>query len=90
MSRNAFNELERERIRDDDLREIHAAEREAAKVPDIQPCPFCGDGDPAIDEIELGIWAVCCNGCRTIGPHCDGEQSASVAIDRWNQRGDQQ
>lgn len=52
----------------------------------INPCPFCGDGDPAIDEIELGIWAVCCNDCRTIGPHCDGEQSPEDAISRWNAR----
>lgn len=35
----------------------------------IQPCPFCGDGDPAIDEIDSDVWAVCCNSCATIGPH---------------------
>ncbi len=52
----------------------------------IEACPFCGDGDPAIDEIELGIWAVCCNECKTIGPHQDGEQSAEQAIAKWNDR----
>ena len=49
-------------------------------------CPFCNDSDPAIDEIEVGIWAVCCNDCKTIGPHCDGVQSAEDAIARWNSR----
>lgn len=52
----------------------------------IQPCPFCCDSDPAIDEIDTGIWAVCCNDCRTIGPHCDGAQSPEQAIEKWNAR----
>lgn len=53
----------------------------------IEPCPFCNDSDPAIDEIDSGIWAVCCNDCRTIGPHQDGAQTAEQAIEKWNRRG---
>lgn len=52
----------------------------------IQPCPFCGDGDPAIDEIDTGVRAVCCNGCQVIGPHTDGTHTAEQAIDAWNKR----
>lgn len=54
----------------------------------IAPCPFCGDSDPAIDEIDIGIWALVCNGCMTIGPHQDGAQSSEQAIERWNARCD--
>jgi Lar family restriction alleviation protein len=52
----------------------------------ILPCPFCGDSDPAIDEIDSGIWAVCCDDCKMIGPHTDGEHSAEQAITAWNRR----
>jgi Lar family restriction alleviation protein len=52
----------------------------------IKPCPFCGDQDPAIDEIDNGIWALCCNNCMTIGPHQDGEQSPAEASRKWNER----
>jgi Lar family restriction alleviation protein len=52
----------------------------------IQPCPYCGDTDPAIDEIDSGIWALCCDGCHTIGPHTDGEHTAEQAITAWNRR----
>lgn len=53
----------------------------------IQPCPFCKDSDPAIDEIDSGIWAVCCNDCHTIGPHQDGTFTAQQAIEAWNASG---
>lgn len=52
----------------------------------IIPCPFCRDSDPGIDEIDTGIWAVCCNDCKTIGPHCDGHQTPEEAIEKWNAR----
>jgi len=53
----------------------------------ILPCPFCGYDDVEIDEIDKGIHAICCPECRTIGPHCDGEQSIERAVERWNERG---
>lgn len=52
----------------------------------IRACPFCGDADPAIDEIDSGIWAICCNECMTIGPHTDGAHTAEQAIAAWNGR----
>ena len=54
-------------------------------------CPFCGDSDPCIDEVEIGIHAVVCNDCGCIGPIerlNDGTvQSAGRAIELWNKRG---
>lgn len=50
----------------------------------IKPCPFCGHDDVEIDEIDLGIIAICCPECRTIGPHQDGSQTVEQAIDKWN------
>jgi len=53
------------------------------------PCPFCGDSDPAIDEIEIKVWAVCCNGCGCIGPvenYASALQSPERAIELWNAR----
>lgn len=52
----------------------------------ILPCPFCGDTDPAIDEIDSDVWAVCCNECLAIGPHQDGAQTTEQAIEKWNRR----
>jgi Lar family restriction alleviation protein len=49
-------------------------------------CPFCGS-EPVIDEIDRGIFAICCDMCKTIGPHCDGEQSIEEAARDWNTRG---
>jgi Lar family restriction alleviation protein len=55
----------------------------------ILPCPFCGDADPAIDEIDNDCWAVCCNGCGAIGP-CLADDGSKVlgakAIELWNRR----
>lgn len=55
----------------------------------ILPCPFCGDADPAIDEVETKVWAIVCNGCGCIGPienYDDADQSPERAIELWNQR----
>lgn len=55
----------------------------------IRPCPFCGDSDPAIDEIEMDIWAVCCNLCGAVGPHQSDDGLANIgpkAIELWNKR----
>lgn len=52
----------------------------------LATCPFCGDPDPAIDEIDMGIFAIVCNDCMCIGPHQNGKQSAEEAIRKWNER----
>lgn len=55
----------------------------------INHCPFCGDGDPAIDEIEIRVWAIVCNECGCIGPvenYDSALQSPERAIELWNQR----
>jgi Lar family restriction alleviation protein len=55
----------------------------------ILPCPFCGDPDPAIDEIDSDQWAVVCNDCGAIGPHLTDDGSKTLgaqAIERWNAR----
>jgi Lar family restriction alleviation protein len=55
----------------------------------IQPCPFCGDADPAIDEIEMGVWAIVCNGCGCTGPvesYYEAKQSPEKATELWNRR----
>lgn len=60
-----------------------------AEVTPIVPCPFCGDGDPAVDEVETKVWAIVCNGCGCIGPienYDNAQQSAERAIELWNQR----
>jgi Lar family restriction alleviation protein len=54
------------------------------------PCPFCGDPDPAVDEVELRVWALVCNGCGCTGPiedYDNAQQSAERAIELWNRRG---
>lgn len=55
----------------------------------IKNCPFCGGStkeEPgvALDEIEIGIWAVVCNACKAVGPHRDGKQDREQAVRRWN------
>lgn len=51
----------------------------------IFQCPFCGSADNVVvDEIELGIIAICCDECKTIGPHDDGSHSLEDAIAKWN------
>jgi Lar family restriction alleviation protein len=56
----------------------------------VKPCPFCGDTDPAIDEVELGVSCVVCNDCGCMGPienYTNAQQSAERAIELWNKRG---
>ena len=81
MSSNAFNQLDREYTEREDYLANHAEERKT-----INPCPFCGHDDVEVDEIELGIIAICCPECLTIGPHQDGMQSVELAIEKWNRR----
>lgn len=53
--------------------------------PVIFDCPFCGSSDNVVvDEIELGIIAICCDECKAIGPHTDGTHSVEQAIEKWN------
>lgn len=49
----------------------------------IASCPFCGDDDPAIDEIRPQWWAIVCNGCEAIGP---AHVTAEGAIRLWDAR----
>jgi len=51
------------------------------------PCPFCGYDDVEYNEIELGIVAICCPECMTVGPHQDGAQTHDEAREKWNRRG---
>lgn len=55
----------------------------------ILPCPFCGDDDPAIDEVDTDVWAVCCNDCGTVGPRQNDDGVTNLgpaAIEAWNRR----
>jgi len=52
----------------------------------IKPCPFCGNDELDVEDIEMGIFAVVCVVCNTIGPHQDGEQSVETAISKWGTR----
>ena len=81
MSSNAFNQLDREYTEREDYLANRAEEQTV-----INPCPFCGHDDVEVDEIELGIIAICCPECLTIGPHQDGAQSVELAIEKWNRR----
>lgn len=81
MSSNAFNQLNREYTEREDYLANRAEERKT-----INSCPFCGHEDVEVDEIEIGIIAICCPECLAIGPHQDGAQSVEVAIEKWNRR----
>jgi len=85
MSSNAFNQLDREYTEREDYLASRQEERQAEK-PSIDPCPFCGHLDIEVDEIEIGIIAICCPECMAIGPHQDGMQSVELAIEKWNRR----
>ncbi len=84
MSSNAFNELDREYTEREDYLANRAEKR--SQKPSIDPCPFCGHDDIEVDEIEIGIIAICCPECMAIGPHQDGMQSVEMAIEKWNRR----
>ena len=85
MSRNAFDQLAQEYNEREDYLASRQEERQAEK-PSIDPCPFCGHLDIEVDEIEIGIIAICCPECMAIGPHQDGMQSVELAIEKWNWR----
>jgi len=56
----------------------------------IRPCPFCGNADPSIDEVDRDIWAIVCEACGCTGPidqfyDCPG-QTPEQARARWNRR----
>jgi Lar family restriction alleviation protein len=85
MSRNAFDQMAQEYNEREDYMASREEERQAEK-PSIDPCPFCGHLDIEVDEIEIGIIAICCPECMAIGPHQDGAQSVELAIEKWNRR----
>ena len=93
MSRNAFDLFEREYNAELEERDIHrqelADERAAKAKTVIKACPFCGHDDVEIDEIAMGIVAICCPECMAIGPHADGSHTVEQAIEKWNGRADQ-
>ena len=82
MSSNAFTQLDREYTEREDYLANRAEERKTV----INACPFCGHLDIEVDEIEIGIIAICCPECMAIGPHQDGAQSVELAIEKWNRR----
>ena len=55
----------------------------------IEACPFCGNTDPSIDEVELKVWALVCDGCGCTGPvenYDNAQQTSERAIELWNRR----
>lgn len=71
-------------------RDRESAEHLHTQPPHVEPCPFCGDTDPAVDEVEVRVWALVCNECGCIGPienYESADQSAERAIELWNRRG---
>lgn len=85
MSRDAFDEIERQFSQDLDRWET-ARERRQKRQIVIAPCPFCGNNDVLVDEVKPNVIAICCDECQMIGPHADLDQSLEVAIARWNER----
>lgn len=55
------------------------------KLPDINPCPFCGGKAPKVSINPWGLY-VFCNGCGACGPNVMGEISEIRAISKWNNR----
>lgn len=57
-----------------------------------KPCPFCGEPDPVLDEVDAGIWCIVCDTCGAQGPirgtlgTMMGEQSPDKAAELWNVR----
>lgn len=52
------------------------------------PCPFCGEPEPIIDEIQPGVFAAVCPACNAIGPHTYDRRHSSVelAARQWDER----
>ena len=85
MSRNAFDQEERQFSQDLDRWETAREQRSKQKIV-ILPCPFCGNDDVLVDEVKPNVIAITCEECQVIGPHADLDQSLEVAIQRWNAR----
>ena len=85
MSRNAFDQEERQFSQDIDRWETAREQRSKQKIV-ILPCPFCGNDDVLVDEVKPNVIAITCEECQVIGPHADLDQSLEVAIQRWNER----
>jgi hypothetical protein len=49
------------------------------------PCPFCGDRDLDVHEVDVKSWCLTCPSCRTTGPYYLG-QDPLTALQRWNTR----
>ena len=85
MSRNAFDQEERQFSQDLDRWETAREKRSKQKIV-ILPCPFCGNDDVVVDEVKPNVIAITCEECQVIGPHADLDQSLEIAIQRWNER----
>ena len=85
MSRDAFDEIERQFSQDLDRWETSREQRQKRLIV-ILPCPFCGNDDVVVDEVKPNVIAITCEECQVIGPHADLDQSLEVAIKRWNER----
>ena len=85
MSRNAFDQEERQFTQDLDRWETAREKRSKQKIV-ILPCPFCGNDDVVVDEVKPNVIAITCDECQMIGPHADLDQSLEIAIQRWNER----
>ena len=53
-----------------------------------KPCPFCGNDDPIIDEIDTETSIVRCYNCLAEGPYYGDTDSTSPddAVKLWNSR----
>ena len=85
MSRNAFDQEERQFSQDLDRWETAREKRSKQKIV-ILPCPFCCNDDVVVDEVKPNVIAITCEECQVIGPHADLDQSLEIAIARWNAR----
>jgi len=54
---------------------------------EIDPCPFCGNGDPMWgndeEDTKTARFWLCCGECGAAGPSADNHQDAA---DLWNER----
>jgi len=60
------------------------------RMPELKPCPFCGDKDPLVeaDEVDDGMSVVRCIGVRC-GIRVGFFMSEDEAITAWNTRADE-
>jgi len=52
--------------------------------PPSDACPFCGNPDPEVDEVDVGTYALCCQDCGALGPR--STTSPADALHRWRTR----